>query len=206
MSWSQRLAGPRLVGAVALLLGAMTALVLGLHGPHEAGWRALVRATARSSAVLFVLAYAASSVRRLWPSTGTRWLLRNRRYLGVSMFVSHTLHMGALLALARTSAFVPDVGTLAAGGLAYLLLAAMAATSWDGAVARLGARRWSRLHRVGLHYVWFVFLFTFVGVAAAASSPGQRALAGVAVAALAGALGLRLLARHRRRLLVRDAS
>lgn len=198
MSWSQRLAGPRLLAGVALLLAGMTLLVLGLHGVHEAGWRALVRATARSSAVLFVLVYVASSLRRLAPSPATRWLLRNRRYLGVSVFLSHSIHMAALVALAHASVLVPDAATLAAGGLAYLLLAAMAATSWDGAVARLGKRRWNRLHRVGLHYVWFVFVFTFVGVVAAGPSTAQRMLAGLAVAALTGALGLRLLARWRR--------
>lgn len=43
------------------------------------------------------------------------------------------------------------------GGFAYVLIAAMAATSSDRAVARLGPRRWRRLHTLGAWYVWIVF-------------------------------------------------
>jgi len=39
---------------------------------------------------------------------------------------------------------------LAIGAVALLGLAALAATSWDGAVRRLGAVRWNRLHRLAL--------------------------------------------------------
>ncbi len=37
----------------------------------------------------------------------------------------------------------------------------MALTSSDRAVAALGLDRWRRLHRLGMHYNWFIFFQSF---------------------------------------------
>jgi hypothetical protein len=125
----------------------------------------VVRATARTSVLLFGLAFAASSLHRLWPSEATRWLLANRRYLGVSFATSHACHLLALLALADWSfaTFVArsDWVGLILGGLGYGFVAAMTATSFDRTAARLGARRWQRLHTAGGWYLWFIFFASF---------------------------------------------
>src|SRR4051812_4752583 len=86
-----------LVGLCTLLLLAMIAAVLAHAGLGREGVGAVIRATAKTSATLLVLAFSASSLRRLWASPLSRWLLRNRRHLGVSMAVSHTLHFIALI-------------------------------------------------------------------------------------------------------------
>src|SRR5262245_15492669 len=91
-----------LVGWSTLLLVFMVALILGIEGAGEDGLRTVIRATARTSVVLFVAAFTASSLRALWPVPVTRWLLTNRRYIGVSFAVSHFLHLLAILALDAT--------------------------------------------------------------------------------------------------------
>ena len=48
------------------------------------------------------------------------------------------------------------------GGLAYAGIAAMTATSFDRTAAWLGPRRWRRLHVVAGHYVWFIFLASYL--------------------------------------------
>jgi methionine sulfoxide reductase heme-binding subunit len=153
-----------IVGWSALAIAAMTGAILAVAGPGEEGIRVVIRATARTSVVLFGLAFAASSLRRLWPNDVTRWLLANRRYLGVSFAVSHVTHLLALFALADWSlaTFVTKAfpTTLVLGGIGYLFLAAMTATSFDRTAAWLGPRRWQRLHAIGGWYLWFIFFAT----------------------------------------------
>ena len=92
--------GWRLVGTLSLLLGAMSLYLMASHGWDIEGVRLAIRATARTSLVLFALAFTAGAMVELLPSGATRWQRRNRRYLGVSFAVSHFIHLGVILALA----------------------------------------------------------------------------------------------------------
>jgi methionine sulfoxide reductase heme-binding subunit len=162
-----------IVGWAAVALAAMVALILAIAGTDEPALRLLVRATARSSVVLFSLAFAASALRRVWPTAASRWLLTNRRQLGVSFAVSHLVHLLAILALFGWSfqRMVSETAglTLVFGGIAYLFIAAMTATSFDRTAAWLGAQRWKRLHTVGAYYIWGIFMLNF-GVLAFSSA------------------------------------
>lgn len=150
--------GWRLVGTLSLLLSAMTLYLVASHGGDVEGLR---RATARTSLVLFVLAFTASAMVELVPSAATRWQRRNRRYLGVSFAVSHFIHLGAIVALAvvdRTLFWeLTNVTTIVLAGAAYLFIAAMTATSFDRSAAWLGPRHWRLLHLVGGWYIWVSF-------------------------------------------------
>lgn len=175
----------------------MAAGLLVAQGPDETGLRAVARATARSSLVLFLLAYTASGLRAIWNRAGTRWLLRNRRYVGLSMAASHALHLAALVALVRVSGEAVDPATLVAGGLAYAVLAAMAATSFDRSAAWLGPRRWGRLHRAGMHYLWLVFALTMLPAAGRSAWSAGGSLLLLTALALRGVVW----ARRRQRVL-----
>lgn len=154
-----------IVGFVAIAIAAMIAAIVAVAGTGDDGIRMVIRATARSSVVLFTAAFVASSLRRAWPGAASRWLLANRRYVGVSFAVSHLAHLLALLALAHWSAGAmvaaasPAVAIL--GGVAYLFIAAMVATSFDTTAAWLGRRRWSALHTAGMYWLWAIFFVTF---------------------------------------------
>ena len=194
-----RYRGWAITGWNAALLLAMAALVLAAAGTGEAGVRMLIRATARSSAVLFLTTFVARPARQLWRTDATAFVLRNRRYFGVSMAVSHAIHLAAIARLltAFPSAYAVNSVTLAGGGLGFVFIALMAATSSDAAVARLGRARWQLLHRTGAWYLWFIFAFTFV------PDPrhGWDALHAIAVAAFTAAPFVRAAAwlRMRRR-------
>lgn len=162
----ERSSGPAIVGWSVFALVAMCALLLAQHGLHEEGLRVTIRATARTSLVLFASVFAASGLRRVWRAPATAWLLRNRRYLGLSFAISHGLHLAAILAAAATvPGFAADISLLTAigGGTAYLLIALMALTSNDTAVRRLGRRRWRALHRTGLWVVFGIFTSSYLG-------------------------------------------
>src|SRR5207244_2311604 len=92
-----------IVGWAAVVIGAMAAAILAVAGAGPDGIRVLIRATARTSVVLFSAAFVASSLARTAPGPATRWLLVNRRYVGVSFAVSHLAHFLAILALAGWS-------------------------------------------------------------------------------------------------------
>jgi DMSO/TMAO reductase YedYZ heme-binding membrane subunit len=152
--------GWRLTGVLSLLLAAMVAGLLALHADVE-GLRLVIRATARTSLVLFALAFTAAALAELAPGAFTRWQRRNRRYLGVSFAASHFIHLLALIALAQVEPrlfwTLTNPATIALAGAAYLLLAAMTVTSFDRTAAWLGARKWRLLHLVGGWYIWISF-------------------------------------------------
>ena len=196
------LGGGRLVGIATLLLLAMSALILERAGTGEAGMRMLVRATARSSLVLFGAAFAASSLRSLWRVPATGWLLRQRRYLGLSFAVSHGLHALAIIGLGLVlgDAFQINLVTVIFGGGAYGMIALMAATSSDRAYAWLGRRRWHLLHRVGVYWIWIIFANSYTARAVMAIARGSESLAYLPVAVFIWAvLGVRVAAWFRAR-------
>ncbi|MDP2378143.1 hypothetical protein [Reyranella sp.] len=155
------MAGWRLVGGLSFLVAAMTAGLIVSHGGDVEGLRVAIRATARTSLLLFVLAFTASAMVELVPSDATRWQRRNRRYLGVSFAVSHFIHLGAILALASVDRALfwklTNTTTIMLAGTAYLFIAAMAATSFDRTAAWLGPRKWRLLHLIGSWYIWISF-------------------------------------------------
>jgi methionine sulfoxide reductase heme-binding subunit len=180
--------GPRVTVVLGALVVAMSIAILAAYGTDEAGKSALIRATARTSLVLFLAAFAASSVRVFVKNAATAWLLKNRRYLGLSFVVSHAIHLAAIadVAVRWPHPFMEQSAqplTLIGGGAGYVGLVLMALTSWDGAVRRLGAKRWRVLHLVGSWLLWIIFAQSYAGRAVAA--PWPYALVMVAVVGVA---------------------
>lgn len=199
-----RLRGWALTGWISVGLAGMSALVLAAAGTGEDGVRMLIRATARSSALLFLIAFLARPARQLWRTDATAYAIKNRRYFGVSMAASHGVHGLAIawLMTAWPSAYQADPLTLAGGGLGFAFIAAMAATSSDAAFRKLGRTSWTRLHRTGAWYVWFIFAFTFIPD----PSRGWDATHAVAVAAFAAAPLVRFAAWRKTRRAIASAT
>lgn len=188
--------GWRLTGWIGLLLLALAAAVAVAAPDGAAAALAVVRLTARTSVVLFMTVFATSGLAVLAPSAATRWLRRNRRYLGVSFAISHAIHLAGIVAFTRLDpaafAEATNVLTFLGGGLAYGFIAAMALTSFDRAVVWLGPQRWRLLHTLGLWYIWVIF----------AQAYGKRVAVdidyGPGMALVLAGLALRLLPRLRK--------
>lgn len=86
-----------LVGAIVSAILVVALITMSVLPPAE-GARAAIRFTARTSLVLFLLAFTASALHRFWLCGVTVWLRRNRRYLGLSFAGSHLVHAVAILA------------------------------------------------------------------------------------------------------------
>lgn len=150
----------RIVSFSALTVGSIVGVIWLFHGIDEQGMRMAIRATGRTSCILFLSAFVASSLRKLWSSPLSAWLLKNRRYLGLSMAVSHTYHAIALFGLwVVTSGAAPQLGSL--GTFGYVLLIAMTVTSFKRPAAWLGKRGWKILHTTGIHFLWLGLLFEY---------------------------------------------
>jgi methionine sulfoxide reductase heme-binding subunit len=184
------LRGWPLVGVLAFAILANSAAIA-LSDEHVEAVRRVIRVTARSSIVLFLLAFTAAAVWRFWPNAWTRWQRQNRRYLGVSFAISHFVHLAAILELQRIA---PDVVganaiTWIGGGLAYVFIAAMTITSFDRTTKMIGPRAWKVLHTTGSYYIWLIFASTYLG--RAGKMPAYIPVAALVV----GAIGLRIAAR-----------
>ena len=158
------LQGWRLLGLLSLGLLLLAAALLAVE-PDVEGVRRLIRVTARSSVLLFLLAFTASAAARHWPGPWSSWQLRNRRYLGLAFAVSHAIHLAAIVAFAKLDPTgfqgATSLGNFISGGLGYLFIAALSFTSFNAAVAWLGPKLWGRLHLVGVYYIWISFVVTF---------------------------------------------
>ena len=120
----------------------------------------MLRVTARIAFAFFVAAYVARPMVVLVGKG--RLLVANRRYLGLAMALAHTVHFVYVVASLRLSPEPLDYVILIFGGLAFVLMWAMAATSNDAAM-RAMKHNWKRLHRFGLHYLWLIFTQSFAG-------------------------------------------
>ena len=176
-----------IIGLAAMLVGMASAIL-----PVD-GWELAARWTARVGFPLFLLVYLASSLVRLWPGGWRRTVLRDRRFWGLGFAACHTVHLFALAVFLKLGDETRPIAALIPGALAYALLYAMAATSTDAAMRKLG-RNWKRLHSLGIHYLWLIFTLAY----AVRILDVETRVEGVIGTALAlAALGLRIAARRK---------
>ena len=149
---------------IALALGAVVMGVLYAGTLSVESIRLAVRLTARFSLALFLAAFCASALQKLWPSSATLFLVRNRRWFGLSFAFSHLLHAMLLFMFlnADPATFWSMVKTtnLVLGGTGYFFITLLAATSFDGAVRKLGPARWKQLHTLAVWVVWGNFMLS----------------------------------------------
>jgi len=153
-----------LLGLIAIAVLAMTGLSIASQADLVAGVHSAVRATARSSFALFLLAFTASAVATLLPGPNSAALLRERRYIGLGFAFSHLVHAVVIYAYGRLAPeFWPSRTGLAnvPGSIGYLFLLAMTVTSFKPVARRMSARAWKRLHTTGMWVLAAVFALSY---------------------------------------------
>ncbi|MBR0799318.1 hypothetical protein JQ615_28420 [Bradyrhizobium jicamae] len=161
-SWFE---GWRLFAVLALTLIALSIWIAGTRHFEVDGVRMVIRFTARTSLLLFCLAFSAAALARLRPNAWTRWHRRNRRYLGVTFAASHAIHAAAIVWFAKVDpagfAQATSVASYIFGGIGYAFVIALTATSFDRTAAMLGMRAWRALHLTGGYYLLLQFTVSF---------------------------------------------
>ena len=181
------------VGVAAVAILALCGAAIAITPDEGEAAARVVRVTARTSVTLFLAAFTAAALWRLWPNAWTRWQRSNRRFLGVSFAVSHGVHLAAIFWMQHVRpvevAERVNAITWIGGGLAYVFIAAMTATSFDRTAQMIGPRAWKVLHTVGSYYIWLIFANSYIGRAVA--MPEYIPAAALVLLAL----GLRIAAR-----------
>jgi|JI10StandDraft_1071094.scaffolds.fasta_scaffold128570_2 DMSO/TMAO reductase YedYZ heme-binding membrane subunit len=183
-----------LVLATIASFGAV-ALGLAVGDGIDQQWLLAARWTARVGFPVFILTYCAASLVRLWPNAMTRAMLRYRRQWGLGFALTHSVHLFALVTFLEVSGQPPKLLSVIGGGAGYALLYAMALTSNTASMRAMGIW-WKRLHAVGMHWLWFVFTFSYFG---RIFDPGRMAQGLTLFPICIAALGLRLWARTKAR-------
>lgn len=145
----------KLAKRFAMVCGAIPALLLAWDAyRHQLGANAVnfaIRTTGMLGLVFLTLSLAITPLRRL---TGWNLLIAPRRNLGVLGFLYIATHFFIFYAYDRAGSVASTLSEIGSrvylwfGTGALLLMVPLALTSTDGMVARLGAKRWKRLHRL----------------------------------------------------------
>lgn len=187
----KRLSSWRLFWSLALLISAIDCA--GLWGADlrtARGTVPVILLAVRCALPFFVLAFTASSFAVLWPGGATRWLLSNRRYLGLAFAFAMAWHFAFVgysfsefgIHLNRTVIALDLIGAT--------FLLTLTLTSFRWASRRLSATGWRRLHKTGVYAIWL--LATFIYAEGVRGGPDVLNL--LALAVLLAAWGLRLAA------------
>jgi len=149
--YSGRLSSLKLLVFIALFLpGLWTALAFDMGWLQPRPFTEAIHQAGLWMLRFLFIALAITPLRRIvqWPG-----LILVRRMVGVAAFAYGLAHISLFLAdlkfdIAKAATEIALRIYLTIGFVALLGLAALAATSTDAMVRRLGARRWQRLHRL----------------------------------------------------------
>lgn len=119
----------------------------------------LIQFSVRWGVPFIYLVVAASALPVLFPGDASRWLLRNRRYIGL-VFAVTMAWQGLFIFLMSTvhkDWYYDEVYFLRdelEGSSGYLLLSALVLTSFTAGRRQLTPRLWKILHRTGVFFLW----------------------------------------------------
>lgn len=155
-----------LIGITSLIVVGITLSTLGVS---EESLRLTLRETANISTLIFILIFIASPLHKLMKNDISKWVMVNRRYLGIGFGVSHLIHLALIIFLISMYSngellSIAPLTTYIVGGIGYLLIFAMLATSNNQSVKYLGHKHWKKLHTFGMYYLLLAFLSSYIGL------------------------------------------
>lgn len=147
--------------AAAGLTSIASVAYLALSGITDDNIRLLLRLSARIAFLVLLVIFAARPLRQLIATPATATLLKNRRLLGVAFAGIHTAHLALILYRAdQVPDFEFDVLQSLPGSITYVFIYMMLITSFDEPARALGRNAWKILHKVGLYWIFAIFLQT----------------------------------------------
>jgi methionine sulfoxide reductase heme-binding subunit len=156
----------RLFWLLTLAISIANCLYLPLVDFHSArGTTPAILRSVRYALPLFLLAFTASSLATLWPSRLSRWLQRNRRYIGLGFAFAMAWHLSfvgySIFSFGVSASGLTVKGlALDLAGLTFLVL--MTLTSFRWSARRLSFANWKRLHKSGVYVIWFVATYIYL--------------------------------------------
>ena len=126
----------------------------------------MIQLSVRCAVPLLFLVFAISTFQVLFPGSLSRWLIRNRKYIGLCFATAMGWQGFFILWLVgiHTEYYVSEVYVLTdavEGVLGYSFLLAMVLTSFDFGRRRLTPKQWKLLHRSAIYWLWFYAWSTY---------------------------------------------
>ncbi len=151
-------------GSCALILFGCLLFSFSSLDFSEAAMRSRVRIASRTAFFFFILPFWAGPLWKVWKHDFSKFLMQNRRYLGIAAAFSQTVFIG-LVAWTYSNIPRPLDEILAlremiigySGMVTYWVLAF---TSNDTSAKFLG-KNWKILHMVGLYYLWYIYINSY---------------------------------------------
>lgn len=169
-----------------LALAASTATLLGLsHADfHSArGMGSIVHRSVRCALPLFLLSFIASSVAILWPGTLSRWMLSNRRYIGLAFAFAMVWHFGFVAYTIWSFGNPLNLKATLMDVVGFIFLVMMTLTSFRWGARYLSRANWRRLHKTGAYAIWLVATLIYFHAVRVGAGLMYRAFFGVLLAA-----------------------
>ena len=157
---SKWLNGWLLFGLLAIFINSfmiMKLLTLDLALPQVIS--EMIQYSVRWAVPFIFLVTATSPLFSLFPNEGTRWLRRNRRYVGLSFAVAMAWQ-GAFIFIVSSvysEHYYAEIYLLRdelEGSSGYIFLVAMTVTSFGFLRRHLTPHQWTFLHRAGVYFLW----------------------------------------------------
>jgi len=205
----RRRVAPLLPLASLVITSSILGLMLLRDGTSVWTFVAALKVLTKVSYLLFLLVFITRPLHDLVKNRATRWLLANRRYLGLTFAVWHLMHwpiLGSVLAIAGWARFWKAFGGFLIPAFSVLLvITLLAATSNNASQRFLGKRLWSGIHTVGIYLIWGWFAKVyFLDKVVRTAKPESYVY--VYVGLLFAAMALRLVMAVRRQWLRRTVS
>ena len=133
--------------------------LLAVDASTGAGISEMIQFSVRSAVPFVYLVIATSSVQILFPGPFSRWLMRNRKYIGLCFAVA--MAWQALFIFIMSYFFheyyYSDVYYFRdeiEGSIGYIFLPAMVLTSFNFGSKLLTPKQWKLLHTSGIYFLW----------------------------------------------------
>ena len=146
-----------LIAAVTFAAMVTAYLLIGVDTPEPAV--NIIRLSVQLASPWVFLAFVARPMTQLFPGNLSKWLLRNRRYFGLSFaagFGWQAVFIGVLLALHNAYYWKEmhnDIDLLLRMA-SYVFLVALTITSFYPVRRKMRPEHWRWLHLVGIWYFW----------------------------------------------------
>jgi len=132
-------------------------LIIGISSP-EATVK-LIRLSVQFASPWIYIAFVTTALTTFFPNAFSKWLLRNRRYTGLSFaagFAWQAVFIAVLLHLYPAYYWdeLHKTSDLVGRSLSYVLLLALTITSFYPVRRKLSRAQWSWLHWLGIWYFW----------------------------------------------------
>ena len=163
----KHLNGWNLFGLIVILISvAVVSRLTQIDTTNPADISGMIQLSVRLAVPLLFVAFAASSLVYLFPNNLTKWIMRNRRLIGLcfatgmawQLFFILWFVIGFFGYYMEEAYNYYDLSEQIPG---YLVLFAMTFTSFKFGRSRLSPRQWRILHKGGIYFIWAVVWSTY---------------------------------------------